>query len=95
MKRNQHISIIQFENIGAVYNHKDELITDYTGEKPTPEINQLLSDQFPNTTQIIYLFRLLHISSPKWPFLSSLGPALEEIKKIQGGIDENKKRRNK
>lgn len=86
----KHVSIIQFGNIGALYNQKEVLTASYEGHKPTEEIEAFLRVEYPDVTVIVYLFRRLVVSSPKWPFSDKLKEALFDINKIQEGLRTKK-----
>lgn len=80
----EQISIIQFRNIGAIYGGSDCIfICDYEGYKPPPDIYNYINTQNQEISQVIYLFRRMFISAPKWPFSANLEEALVDIFQIQ------------
>jgi hypothetical protein len=78
----KQISIIQFNNIGAIYDSDGIFIDWYEGNKPPQEIEAHIKT-CPDTLRVVYIFRRLVISSLDWPFSDSLEEALIDINKIQ------------
>ena len=86
----KQLSIIQFGNIGALYDPKGMLVKSYEGHKPTGEVEAFLRSEYPSETVVVHLFRRLVVSSPEWPFSNKLKEALFDINKIQKEIGSGK-----
>lgn len=83
----KQISIIQFNNIGGIYDADSLFIDWYEGHKPPQEIEDHIKTKYPDVLLVVYIFPKLAISSMDWPFSDKLQEALVDIDQIQKDIE--------